>query len=175
MSEFKEVLLGEIANVDWGDTSITKQSYVDHGFPAYSAAGKDGFLDHWQYDKSGVVVSAIGSVGRVSFAEGKWTAIKNTIVAFGKAGICDTRFLYHLLSAKRSWNTFGSTQKFLSLSNMRNEQVLAPPLPEQKKIAALLSGVDKTIRLYESKLRKLQSLKSAVASDLLTGRKRASV
>jgi type I restriction enzyme S subunit len=167
MSEFPNELLGEIADVDWGNTSITKQSYQAKGYPAYSAAGKDGFLADWEHDGDGVVISAIGSVGKISFAEGKWTAIKNTIVAFGKNGICDTRFLYHLLSAKDDWNISGSTQKFLSLANVRNEEVSIPTLPEQKKIAEILSGIDKEIRLRDQKISKLQVLITSLRDDFL--------
>ena len=59
-----------------------------------------------------------------------------------------------------------------------------PPLPEQKKIAEILSGIDKLLRLLQvsanatqsdsaySKVAKIKALKQAVSSDLLSGRKR---
>ena len=34
MGEWKKVRLGDIADVNWGDTSTTKASYVSHWFPA---------------------------------------------------------------------------------------------------------------------------------------------
>ena len=74
------VRLGEIADVNWGDTSVTKSSYVDQGYPAYSATGADGFLPYADYDRQGIILSAIGArCGKIWFAEGKWSCIKNTI------------------------------------------------------------------------------------------------
>jgi restriction endonuclease S subunit len=167
MSDYTNALLGDIADIDWGNTSITKQSYQTRGYPAYSASGKDGFLANWEHDADGVVISAIGSVGNISFAQGRWTAIKNTIIAFGKQEICDTRFLYHLLSAKDDWNISGSSQKFLSLGNVRNEEVTLPPLPEQKKIAEILSGIDIRKESLTRQREKLQVAYKALSGELL--------
>ena len=72
--------LGKIADVGWGDTSKTKSSYVQSGFCAFSAAGPDGFLPYFDFDRRGVVVSAIGAnAGTTWLASGKWSCIKNTI------------------------------------------------------------------------------------------------
>lgn len=38
----ERVRLGDICEVSWGDTSKTKASYVDEGYPAFSASGCDG-------------------------------------------------------------------------------------------------------------------------------------
>ena len=53
--------LGDVADVLWGDTSTTKASYTPTGFPAYSASGRDGFLPHADFERTGVVISAIGA------------------------------------------------------------------------------------------------------------------
>ena len=50
--------LGDIADISWGDTSTTKASYVEEGFSAYSASGLDGKLDHHDFDRTGIVLSA---------------------------------------------------------------------------------------------------------------------
>ena len=77
--------LGDVAEVKWGNTSITKAAYVGEGYPAISATGIDGFLKHYEHDCEAVVVSAIGArCGKCFFTSGKWTAIKNTLVLFLK-------------------------------------------------------------------------------------------
>jgi len=72
--------LGEIASVDWGNTSITKKQYVPSGYPAYSAAGQDGYLKFFEHERIAVILSAIGArCGKCFLTNGKLTAIKNTI------------------------------------------------------------------------------------------------
>ena len=79
------VKLKDVAKLEWGNTSITKSSYVEAGFPAFSAAGSDGFLNHAEFEEDGIVLSAIGArCGKCFKAYGKWTAIKNTITIIPK-------------------------------------------------------------------------------------------
>lgn len=86
--------LGQIADVNWGDTSVTKQSYVTEGFAAYSASGNDGLLSYFDFDKAGIVVSAIGAnSGLTWLADGKWSAIKNTITIFTSDEATSTEYL----------------------------------------------------------------------------------
>lgn len=78
------VSLGDLADIQWGDTSTTKASYVAYGFTAYSASGPDGFLDHADIIHDGVVLSAIGAqCGKSWYARGSWSCIKNTIRFWG--------------------------------------------------------------------------------------------
>ncbi len=80
----------------------------------------------------------------------------------------------------------GTTVESIETSQLKDFPIPLPPLPEQKKIAEILSGIDRLISLIEisastsqsnaasGKVSKLRLLKKAVASDLLSGRKRVS-
>ena len=94
--EWEVVKLGEVCKVDWGNTSLTKKLYTANGYPAFSAAGNDGFLDFYEHDGEAVILSAIGArCGKCFYASGKWTAIKNTIVITSKnAPKINLLFLY---------------------------------------------------------------------------------
>ena len=61
MTARREYRLGDITDLNWGDTKTTKKSYTPGGFPAYSATGQDGFLPYHAFDRTGVVLSAIES------------------------------------------------------------------------------------------------------------------
>ena len=78
--------LGDLADVNWGNTSVTKKSYVPDGFQAYSASGPDGFVGWAEHNSPGVVVSAIGAqCGKTWFAQGSWTPIKEyAVVSFDR-------------------------------------------------------------------------------------------
>lgn len=66
----------------------------------------------------------------------------------------------------------GSTRFNLSKQSFKQLHLLIPPLPEQKEIAAILSSLDGVIAGKQKKLRQTQSLKKALAQDLLTGKVR---
>jgi len=50
-----------------------------------------------------------------------------------------------------------------------------PPLPEQRRIAAILDGHDARIRAERAKLDKLRQIKKGLMHDLLTGKVRVQV
>ncbi|EFC1784860.1 putative restriction-modification DNA specificity domain protein [Escherichia coli] len=66
----------------------------------------------------------------------------------------------------------GSTFKEISLEELRKVKVLCAPLPEQKKIAQILSTWDKAISVTEKLLANSQQQKKALMQQLLTGKKR---
>jgi len=84
-------------------------------------------------------------------------------------------WLHHFLSASQTRSQLSelasgtsgsmknlSQEKFLAL------RLLAPPLPEQRKIAAILSSVDEAIEGTQAVIDQLQVVKKAMMADLLT-------
>jgi type I restriction enzyme S subunit len=125
--EWEVSRLGNIADVNWGDTSVTKKSYIEEGFLAYSAKGPDGFLPYHDYDRTGVVVSAIGAnSGHTWLARGKWSCIKNTIRFWSIDESISTEYLYHATFGKHNWPLRGSAQPFISQGDARSIKVLSP-------------------------------------------------
>lgn len=140
----KMVPLGDIAAVSWGDTSITKASYVDAGAVAFSASGPDGFLPHAEHNGDGIVLSAIGArCGRCFFASGQWTAIKNTItITTNQRTALDLKYYWYFLNRARTWPIRGGGQPFIGLGTAREVLVPLPPLSEQNRIAGILDQAD---------------------------------
>ena len=62
----------------------------------------------------------------------------------------------------------GSAQPGLNTSFVKNFPIELPPLPEQKKIAAILTSVDEVIESTQKQIDKLQDLKKATMNELLT-------
>ena len=69
-------------------------------------------------------------------------------------------------------NSIGSDQPFISTTELKKINLLTPPLPEQKKIAQILSTWDKAITTTEQLLANSQQHKKALMQQLLTGKKR---
>ena len=66
----------------------------------------------------------------------------------------------------------GSTRRRIGLTDLKNITFNCPPLPEQQKIATVLTNADKEIELLKQQLADLQQEKKALMQVLLTGKKR---
>ena len=63
----------------------------------------------------------------------------------------------------------------LSKKNLKKIKILLPPLPEQQKIASILSGVDAYIQKNQQYKEKLEILKKGLMQKLLTGKIRVKI
>lgn len=80
----------------------------------------------------------------------------------------------HLETRKEDLDTQSTqnAQKNINLQVLKPLLILTPPLPEQKKIAQILSTWDKAITTTEQLLANSQQQKKALMQQLLTGKKR---
>ena len=103
----------------------------------------------------------------------------NLVVSTGYAVIrpedgVDGGFLYqHVLSARfvefLKPRMSGSNYPAVAADDVEAYPLFLPPLPEQRKIAAILSSVDDTIEENQTIMDRLRVLKTALMSTLLTG------
>jgi type I restriction enzyme S subunit len=66
----------------------------------------------------------------------------------------------------------GSTIKGILREGLGNLRLPLPPLPEQKRITAILTTLDKRLQLLREKRGRLGRVKKGLMNDLLTGKKR---
>ncbi|MDP2503066.1 hypothetical protein BCT47_20275 [Vibrio splendidus] len=64
--------------------------------------------------------------------------------------------------------TQGSSNININADNIKSLSVAFPPLPEQKKIAAILTSVDDVIEKTQAQIDKLKALKTGMMQELLT-------
>lgn len=162
--------LGDVANVDWGNTSITKSSYTEEGYPAFSAAGQDGFMPIYEHEGDAVVVSAIGArCGKCFWAFGKWIAIKNTIIVKSKdEDICNTAYLYFLLNDEKFWPRSGSGQPFIAIGKAKLLDIHLPNIHTQRKIVDVLWSIQAAKGTREAELALERERKAALMAYLFT-------
>ncbi|MCV0429608.1 MAG: restriction endonuclease subunit S [Roseibium sp.] len=174
--EWQQTNLGQIAEVNWGNTSLTKASYVESGASAYSASGRDGFVADAEHFGPGIVLSAIGArCGRCFLARDEWTAIKNTITIIAVEGKSNTDFLYFILNDPNVWPISGGAQPFIGLKNARSLKIRVPPIEEQKELAAVFGCCADACSSYSKQLSLLKTEKQALMQQLLTGKRRVTV
>jgi type I restriction enzyme S subunit len=66
-------------------------------------------------------------------------------------------------------------QANINATNLQNFDIRLPPLPEQRRIADILSAVDRKLELERRRKEKLERVKKGLMNELLTGRKRVKV
>jgi len=69
----------------------------------------------------------------------------------------------------------GTDPPNIGFRDLSKIQIPLPPLPEQQKIAEILSTVDKKLELERKRKEKLERIKKGLMNDLLTGRRRVRV
>ncbi|OYD16056.1 hypothetical protein CH333_04465 [candidate division WOR-3 bacterium JGI_Cruoil_03_44_89] len=79
-------------------------------------------------------------------------------------------YCYYLDNKKHNLKMLsaGSTFKELSKERIENFKILFPPLPEQQKIAEVLSTVDEAIEKIEQAIEKSERVKKGLMQELLT-------
>jgi type I restriction enzyme S subunit len=162
--------LGNVADVNWGDTNVTKKSYVEKGFLAYSAKGPDGFLPYYDYDRTGVVLSAIGAnSGFTWIAQGKWSCIKNTIRFWCTDESLSTEYLYYATFGNHHWPLRGSAQPFVSQGDARNVHILKPSENIGKLFGDMVRPLHEKSNCISGKNVTLAALRDALLPKLISG------
>ena len=124
-----------------------------------------------------IIIGRVGASGEVHLGCGKIWISDNAIYSenYDKSKIY-LPFLYYLLIFKKL-NRFATktTHPIITLSFLNSYKIPLLPLPEQRKIAEILSTVDKKLELEKKRKEKLERIKKGLMNDLLTGKRRVKV
>jgi type I restriction enzyme S subunit len=114
-------------------------------------------------------------VGRVVYFENdKPFLFSNFTQKLSPSNDCDSKYLFYVLyKAYQDGIVNKFQQQTTGIINFQLAEYLLyktpfPPLPEQKKIASILTSVDEVIEKTESQIAKLQDLKTGMMQELLT-------
>ncbi len=167
------VELQKVTKIDWGNTELTKKSYIKNGeFLGVSATGADGRINHFEHEVGVTVLSAIGAnCGKVFYPTEKFTAIKNTITITPDSKKLKPKFLFYIMKS----NTLpkrGGGQPFMSKGDVEKYKIPLPPLEVQKEIVeqievkqkaieaakAVIENLERERRYFGQSLRKLEDV-----------------
>ncbi|PKG35775.1 restriction endonuclease subunit S [Psychrobacter sp. Sarcosine-3u-12] len=110
------------------------------------------------------------------FSSDKNGLISNYYPVFSTKGINEFFIaLFEQYRAVFGRYSVGTSQKVLSLNALKDISFKIPSIPEQQKIATVLTNADKEIELLEQQLADLQQEKKALMQVLLRGKKRVVV
>jgi type I restriction enzyme, S subunit len=141
-------------------------------YPYYGANNIQDRIDDFIFDFDAVLIAEDGGYydeheyrDIAQYATGKYWVNNHAHILTGKPGL-DTRFLYYSLVRKNicPWINTGTRSK-LNQSDLKQIELLVPPLPEQKKIAEILSGIDRAIVVYEQQAKVLANMLDALMQE----------
>jgi len=121
-----------------------------------------------------VVIAAVGELGLVAITS-EPVVLNQQLHAFVCSDQIYNEYLAYWLETQSPYMesiASKTTIPYLNKANCESIPVLSPPLPEQKKIAKILSTWDKAITTTEQLLANSQQQKKALMQQLLTGKKR---
>ncbi|MES5325081.1 restriction endonuclease subunit S [Alcaligenes phenolicus] len=177
------------------------ESYVETGIPLIRSQNvyPDGlrlhdvsFITEKQHRKminsrlveNDVLLNITGaSIGRCHYLPtgfGEANVNQHVCILRPKSNLCNYEYLALFMNSNHGQSQIfslqaGGNREGLNFRQIRSMQVLLPPLPEQIKIAELISGLAKKIQTMKNKLASLEWLKKALMQDLLTGKVRVKV
>lgn len=175
MSDWQEASLADLADYINGRAIKPEECSTQHGIPVIRIKQindpqsiEDRFcgddLDEKNIARSGDLLFSWSATLKTILWQGPTGAINQHIFkVLPKEGI-DKTFLHYLIDHSLpalTEESHGSTMKHIKKSALSAFRLQIPPLPEQKKIAEILSGID---RLVEAKKRRVKQRKSLLKS-----------
>jgi len=150
-------------------------------YPYCGANGILDYIDDYIFEGEFILLAEDGgSYGKFDnscyMMNGKFWVNNHAHIIKVKENKSTNRFLLYMLNFLdlRPY-VVGSTRVKLNQEYLRQINVFYPPLPEQQKIAEILSTVDKKIEMEKKRKEKLKRIKKGLMQDLLTGKKRVKV
>lgn len=151
----------------------TKLSFEDIKF--ISKEDHINFSKRSHVENGDILFGMIGTVGKPIVVNEEFEfSIKNVaLLKFGNSKELNNFYALNVLKSSIIDNQFkkmsnGGVLNFVALGNIRNLIFPLPPLPEQQKIANILSTVDDKIEVIDQQITETQALKKGLMQRLLT-------
>ena len=151
---------------------LPEQNIKKGNYPIVYSNGIKGTHNEYKATAPGVVMGRSGTIGKVTYIEQNyWPHNTSLWVTDFKDNIPKFIF-YKLQNLNYAKFNSGSGVPTLNRNDVHIEKILLPPLPEQEKIAEILSCWDNGIEKLSALIKKKKIQKKALMQQLLTGKHR---
>ncbi len=158
--------LGEIITLKRG-YDLPNSNRVNGEFPVISSAGCIARHNEAKCSPPGIVTGRYGSIGQVHFIDESYWPLNTTLYGQNFHGNYP-RFLYYLLGAFNFQQFSDKTGvPGVNRNDLHRELVRCPPLPEQRKIAAILRTWDEAIEAATKLVTALNTRREALRTKLV--------
>ena len=172
--KWEEVRLGEICKITTGSSNREDSSESKGEYTFFDRSQDIRTSDIYLFDGEAIIVAGEGQEFIPKYFVGKFDLHQRTYAIMEFKLNCG-KFLFYYLYQNRDYfysQAVGSTVKSLRLPMFQKMKLKLPSLPEQQKIAEVLSLVDDEINLLKNELEELKLQKKALMQKLLTGQVR---
>ena len=152
--------------VSWGDVvvlnygkSLPEQKRIEGNIPVYSSAGLTGHHNKPLVNSEGLIIGRKGTVGKIYYSRNPFYCIDTAYYILPDKEKYGLDFIYYLLK------TIGleelnedSAVPGLNRNTAYSQNILLPPLPEQRAIASVLSSLDDKIDLLHRQNKTLEAM-----------------
>ena len=164
---WREAKLGDVIALEYGK-ALAERARSPGPIPVFGSNGIVGSHCVSLVRGPGIIVGRKGTVGAVCWSKSDFWTIDTTYFVRPRNNT-DLRFIYHLLGSMGLARLNSATGvPGLNRNDALASPIKLPPLPEQRKIAAILSSVDETIENTEAVINQLQVVKKSMMEELLT-------
>ncbi|CUU01085.1 type I restriction enzyme, S subunit [Candidatus Kryptobacter tengchongensis] len=177
--EWEVKRLGEVfiirAGGDISKLRFSKFPDKEFRFPIYSNTienkGLYGYANTYTYPENSITVTGRGTLGFAVPRFEKFNAIIRVLVLIPK---CPVNIVYvsEYINSMINFEVEMTGVPQLTAPKISKYLIPLPPLPEQQRIAEILSQVDKVIEKEQNYKEKLKRLKQGLMEDLLIGKVR---
>ena len=164
--EWKEVTLGEIAIFKTG--KLNSNAAISNGeYPFFTCSPETLRINSYAFDQEAILLAGNNAEGNFSikYYKGKFNAYQRTYVITPIRGKVDIKFLYYALSLclKQLKNmSQGTSTKFLTVTILNSFSVQLPSISDQRRIASILSSLDRKIELNNKINADLEEMAQAI-------------
>ncbi len=135
-----EKRVGDILQLEYGKPLEDKLRKADGLYPAYGANGEKARSDEFYCDKPSIIVGRKGSAGEINLTEARFWPLDVTYYVTFDERQYDLQFLFYLLTMLELPRLAKGVKPGINRNEVYSQAVLVPPLPEQRRLVALLDA-----------------------------------
>ncbi|MFA8451187.1 MAG: restriction endonuclease subunit S [Bacteroidales bacterium] len=161
--------------------SEDERKKIQGAYPYYGPTKIQDYINTYQYDGRYALIAEDGDhflkyrdISMTQFAEDKFNVNNHAHVLKG-TNQCTTDWFYWFYNRRSVYSHItrqGAGRFKLNKAALEQLPIALPPLPEQQKIAKILSTWDKAIEQTQNLIEQLKNRKKGLMQQLLTGRLR---
>ena len=169
MSAWQNKQLGTLCSIKTGKKDVNEGSQ-NGAYPFFTCSRDVHSSDSYSFDTEAILIAGNGAVGETKLYRGKFEAYQRTYVLDGFEE--DLDFIFYVLKGSLTEGlskvVSGSTMPYIRKGDLERFPIPLPPRPEQKKIAQVLSTVQRAIEAQERIIQTTTELKKTLMHKLFT-------
>ena len=162
MMEMKKYKLSELLTIKNG---CDHKHLEDGDYPVFGSGGVMRYVDKFLYDKPSILLPRKGSISNIQYCDTPFWTVDTLYYTIVNEKLAHPYFLYRYLTLlDMSTRITGTGLPSMTFDSYYNINVELPSLPEQKRIASILSALDRKIALNRQINQNLLAHSSAMAT-----------